>query len=97
MYCAAWEQLLQSAIEENQLKSDLLHDADFDIAHSFKTISTNGKEITRADLLAALNNILDQPHIDILYARLIAQTSTKTSISYADFIEQVSPKWELQN
>lgn len=55
-------------------------------------MSQNGREITRQDLLVALGRLLDQPHIDILFAKLIQQTSTKTTIQYADFIEQVSPK-----
>jgi hypothetical protein len=34
---------------------------------------------------------LDQPHIDILYAKLSAQSATKT-VAYADFIECITPR-----
>jgi hypothetical protein len=42
-------------------------------------------------LIDKLRGDLDQPHIDILYAKLSAQSATKT-VAYADFIECITPK-----
>jgi len=50
-----------------------------------------GREVTRDDLLEVMEKDLDKPHIDILYAKLSAQSATKT-VAYADFIEFITPQ-----
>lgn len=71
LYAAAWEHILQSNQRENQLKAELMRDSQFDIGDAFRQLS-QGKEITRDDLMSAMEQDLDQPHIDILYAKLSA-------------------------
>ena len=75
---------------ENVMKAELMRDRDFDIGEAFRML-TQGNEITRTDLHQSLDEVLDQPHLDILYAKLSAQSVTK-QIAYADFIECISPK-----
>ena len=53
------------------MKDELMRDPDFDIGEAFRQL-TAGKEITRNDLVETLGSQLDQPHIDILYAKLSA-------------------------
>jgi hypothetical protein len=81
---------LSAAKAENQLKTALMRDADFDVGEAFRQLGS-GNEITRDDLIDRLSGDLDQPHIDILYAKLSAQSATKT-VAYADFIECITPK-----
>lgn len=71
LYAAAWEHILLSNQRENQLKAELMRDSQFDIGEAFRQLS-QGKEITRDDLMSAMEQDLDQPHIDILYAKLSA-------------------------
>jgi hypothetical protein len=89
LYASAWEHVLQSAYGENLLKDDLMRDPEFDVNEAFRQL-TQGKEITRSDLLNALGNHLNQPHVDILYAKLSANSITKTILK-ADFIECITP------
>jgi hypothetical protein len=58
LYAQAWEHILQSASRENKLKAELMRDSNFEISDAFRQIA-RGKEITRDDLLDALNNDLD--------------------------------------
>lgn len=66
-----------------------MRDAHFDISQSFKDF-TDGSEITREDLFAVLTDLLDTPHIDILFAKL-GSHSTSKNITYARFIESITP------
>ena len=78
-----------SAERENNLKVELMRSSNFDINSSFNEI-TDGSEITRDDLVRALQNVLDMPHIDILYAKLCVN-STSRQVTYARFIESITP------
>lgn len=71
------------------MKDSIMSDIDFQLNEAFSQL-TQGREITRNDLLEALNGICDQPHVDILYAKLSASTVTKT-ITKSDFIECITP------
>lgn len=53
-----------------------MRDVRFDISESFKSIA-NGLEISRDDLIFVLKEVLDAPHIDILFAKLCANSSSK--------------------
>jgi len=77
-------------VRENSVKIELMRDENFDLNRSFREI-TNNSEITRNDLLQVLQNNLDTPHIDILYAKLCVNSSSK-NITYARFIESITPQ-----
>ena len=76
-------------VRENSVKIELMRDENFDLNRSFREI-TNNSEITRNDLLQVLQNNLDTPHIDILYAKFCVNSSSK-NITYARFIESITP------
>jgi len=67
-----------------------MKDPTFDIMVAFKSISNGKDTIQRDDLLESLRE-LDQPHIDILFAKLCAR-STGKDVTYASFIETLTPK-----
>jgi hypothetical protein len=69
LYREAWTHVLDSIAQENFHKANLMRDPSFDIGEAFRSL-TNGREITRDDLLDCLGHELDQPHVDILYAKL---------------------------
>ncbi len=81
--------MLQSAENENAIKVELMRDAHFDISQSFREF-TDGSEITRDDVLGAMRDLLDTPHIDILFAKLCSHSTSK-NITYARFIESITP------
>jgi hypothetical protein len=81
--------VIQSAEHENSTKIALMRDAHFDIGESFREF-TDGNEITRDDLMSAMRDLLDTPHIDILFAKLCSHSTSK-NITYARFIESITP------
>ena len=58
LYCAAWEHILLSANAENEMKDAIMMDIDFELNEAFRQL-TQGREISRNDLLEALNGICD--------------------------------------
>jgi len=66
-----------------------MRDAHFNISQSFREF-TDGNEITRDDLLNVMRDLLDTPHIDILFAKLCSHSTSK-NITYARFIESITP------
>lgn len=72
------------------MKADLMRNPDFDIGEAYRMLSQSN-EISRDNLLEVMGNELDQPHIDILFAKMSASSATKT-IAYADFIECITPR-----
>jgi hypothetical protein len=89
IYAQAWEHVIQSAERENTIKIELMRDAHFDVSQSFREF-TDGNEITRDDLLEVMRDLLDTPHIDILFAKLCSHSTSK-NITYARFIESITP------
>jgi hypothetical protein len=69
-------------------KTELMRDASFDINQSFREF-TDGSEITRDDLIGVMQDQLDTPHIDILFAKLCSHSTSK-NITHAGFIESIS-------
>lgn len=72
------------------MKLALMRDPDFDISSAFRQF-TQSSEISREDMLAELQEHLDVPHIDILFAKLSANSTSK-QITYAQFIESITPR-----
>jgi hypothetical protein len=81
--------VIQSAERENAIKVELMRDEHFDVSRSFGEF-TDGNEITRDDLLLVMKDLLDTPHIDILFAKLCSHSTSK-NITYARFIESITP------
>ena len=81
--------MIQSAERENAIKVELMRDEHFDVSRSFGEF-TDGNEITRDDLLLVMKDLLDTPHIDILFAKLCSHSTSK-NITYARFIESITP------
>jgi hypothetical protein len=86
LYKEAWEHVLHSLQQENMMKTEIMKQPSFDVHKAFAKL-TNGPELTRDHLAKALPG-LNQPHVDILYAKLAAQSK---QVMYADFIEMLSP------
>ena len=58
-----------------------MRDPNFDISSAFRQFTQNN-EISREDMQTELQHHLDGPHIDILFAKLSANSTTK-QITYA--------------
>jgi len=67
----------------------LMRDNNFDVGTAFESLA-KPDSISRDCLFQALPT-LDQPHIDILFTKLLQGCAGKT-ITYAEFIEIITPR-----
>lgn len=92
-----WEQLFVAEMAIESERQLLLKNPYFDVQKAFRLFESNddlGKPagfITRDDLLRTL--MLDDPHTDILFQKF--HRRQQGIVTYAEFIEEVSPKGPL--